>query len=110
MRGGELVNRTVPFLNSFLFRWSKEIVHEISKMKKKETQEVEQSCYLINCSPVNPEDIRCYYDTPAIALVLDYYMEVFTKVGSSGGRHIAAQQHRLHGELLAEHSRQLPSS
>ena len=38
MRGGELVNRTVPFLNSFLFRWSKEIVHEISKMKKKETQ------------------------------------------------------------------------
>ena len=101
MRGGELVNRTVPFLNSFLFRWSKEIVHEISKMKKKETQEVEQSCYLINCSPVNPE---------AIALVLDYYMEVFTKVGSSGGRHVAAQQYRLHGELLAEHSRQLPSS
>ena len=79
MMGGELVNRTVPFLNSFLFRWSKEIVHEISKMK-----EMEQRCYLINCSPVNPEDIRCYYDTPAIALVLDYYMEVFTKVGSFG--------------------------
>lgn len=81
MRGSELVNRTVPFLNAFLFRWNKEIVHEISKMKKKEITDAERSYYLINCSSANPEDIRCCYDTPAIALVLDYYTDVFTKVG-----------------------------
>ena len=87
--GSSLVNRTVPFLNSFLSRWNKEIVREITRMKKGAT-DAEQSSFLINCAPTNPQDIRCYYDTPAIARVLDYFTDVFGKVGSLAGKHVAA--------------------